>query len=356
VSVTCPCGSPRTVLHERKEVSSLRLAGNQVEVVRLPASRRLCRSCGRTFVEKDPVAASLERKAAEHLARLTFRLGRAGACRESGLGEKRLDRVLRQWREGRESEREEVESDFLLIGTALQRGDDRILVVDADRETLVEVLDGGASLGAWLARDGVATPLNVCIPLDAGIAACVRRSLPGTAVLVAPSVVRRAIRTALASGLSALRRLPGLLGCNAMPGTARFLRAFDGRAPRGDGWPREVLGLLAAGEGARRITTTQAPDGLRQAWREFEILVDVPGGRPLARLMATWQGEITEGIGHRFVDRIAGLTDRLSRQATLYRPALAFEDFRSLVLLMDTSEPAGPGLERAAGTLRTPEA
>jgi len=351
MTASCPaCASPRTIRHESlPDREAYARSGDRIERVPCPAARLLCKACGKTFVLRDEGTVAAERQARDHLAERAFRLGRAGAAREAGVTEKVVERLLRDWRQGREPDIAGCEPDFLLLQPASHRGEGRILVVDADAEALVEVLQDRSAVAGWLADPGRVPALRVCVPLDPGLAELARNALPGTVVMVAPSAVRRAIRLALAAGLNGLRRLGYMRGRNAMPGTARFLRAHDGRVEPGEGWPREVLSLLRAGRLASGIVDARAPAEAERSWREFELAADTEGGRPLARMMATWRREILAGLANRFIDRVAGIVDGITRQARARRPALAFEDFRALVLLRDAE---GPGRGRALAGLR----
>lgn len=130
---------------------------------------------------------------------------------------------------------------------------------------------------------------------------------------------------------------------NAFPGSARFLRALDGRAPQGEGWPVEVTALLSAGRVARAVA--QSPDAAAGArlWPEFEMAASVPGGAPLLRLMGTWRDAILAGLDHRFVDRMAVAVAKVRRAAAARRPTLLVRDFRALVLLRDFERAVDPG-------------
>ena len=343
----CPCGSSSSVRHAPAPGSHMRVAGIKVERVPHEGVRRLCKACGRTFVVPPHGVAASEREVRDHVAELAFRLGRAGAVDATKLGSTVVDRLVDEWQAARDPETLDAAPDFVLVEPVRLRDKDGFLVLDVDRETLVEVVIERDGLDAWLGREGPLPPLRACVPLDAGVAATVRARLPGATVMVAPSTVLRAIRSALGTGLRALRREPSMRRRNAFPGTASFLRAHEGRAGPGEGWPVEVTALLAAGRVARDIAGSRDAAKGEALWREFEVAVAVPGGAHLARMMATWRDAILSGLDHRFVDRLARAATRIRRLTASRRPTLLIRDYRGLVLLRDyvreTSNPAVPG-------------
>lgn len=358
MTTPCPCGSPATVRHGPQRRHYLRPAGGTVEKAPCQAERFLCRSCGRTFTVLPPHAADCERQVRDLVAEIAFARGRSGAVRATGLGEAVVNRLVDRWQAEREIDVADAAPDFILIDVVPMRDGPAILVADLDHEALVEIAAGKDGLVRWLSRPGSLQPLRAGLPVDAALAHAVRAAAPGIQVMVAPSAVVRAVRAALTSGLSFLRRDPSMARRNAFPGGARFLRAFDGRAAVGEGWPVEVLALLSAGRAARAVAT--APDAAAGArlWREFELAASVPGGAPLLRLMATWRDAILAGLDHRFVDRLTLSLAKVRRAAVARRPSLLVRDFRGLALLRDcergTAAPVPPGMDGGTRPLGRP--
>jgi hypothetical protein len=346
----CACGSPRTVRHGSVPGHRYRLADGKAEKVGEAGSRFLCRGCGRTFTRRTFEAEAEERILRDRAAELAFRLGRHGAAGALGLHGSVLDNMLDRWQSDREVDVADAAPDFLAVErVALGKGGG-ILVADVDRETLVEVVADAEALAGWLAVPGRLPALRVCVPLDPEIAASVRLGLPEAEVLVAPATVLRAIRSALAAGLRILRRIPGMRRRNAFPSTARFLRSAESPDAMPEGWPVEVVALRGAGRIAREIAGSADAELGAGLWREFELSATEPCAQPLARLMATWKGAILSGLDHRFVDRVAGVIDRIRRVAPLRRPSLVLRDFRAFVLLRDCERAAFPsGVGRYGG-------
>ena len=345
MTVACPCGSPAVVRHGTMPRRYLRPCESGVEKVPCEASRFQCKACGRTFTALPAHAVEDERRARELVAELTFLHGRSGAGRRTGLGEAVVDGLLDRWQREREVDVADAAPDFILLDEVRMRDGPVILVADVDRESLVEATPGVEALSRWLARPDILQPLRACVPVDAALAATIGVAVPGIRVMVAPSSLARAIRTALAAGLASLRRDPSMGRRNAFPGVARFLRALDGRVAPGDGWPLEVLALLSAGKAASAVAS--APDaaaGLR-LWPEYEMAASVAGGAPLRRLMGTWRDAILAGLDHRFVDRMSRMLTKVRRTAAARRPTLLARDFRALALLRDHERaPLGLGL------------
>lgn len=343
MTTPCPCGAATTVRHGSSQRSYLRPADGTVEEAPCKAERFLCKACGRTFTVLPPHAREDEGRVRELVAELAFAHGRAGAVRVSGLGESVVGRLVDRWQADRETDVIDAAPDFILLDMVRMRDGTAVLVTDLDREALAEVSDGPDGLAGWLARPGILQPLRACLPIDPALARTVREGVPGIQVMVAPSAVLRAIRVALSAGLSSLRREPSMARRNAFPGSARFLRTLDGRAPQGEGWPVEVTALLSAGRVARAVA--QSPDAAAGArlWPEFEMAASVPGGAPLLRLMGTWRDAILAGLDHRFVDRMAVAVAKVRRAAAARRPTLLVRDFRALVLLRDFERAVDPG-------------
>ncbi len=350
MTVTCPCGSPATVRHGSMPRRYLRTCAGGVEKVPCEAARFQCKACGRTFTILPAHALEDERRVRDLVAEATFRHGRSGAMRRTGLGEAVVEGQLDRWAREREPDVADAAPDFILLDEVRMRDGPVVLVADVDRESLVAVPSGDAALSRWLARPDVLPPLRACVPVDAALAAKVAAAVPGIRVMLAPSGLARAIRTALAAGLAALRRDPSMGRRNAFPSAARFLRALGGRVAPGEGWPLEVLALLSAGKAASAVAA--APDaaaGLR-LWPEYEMAASVAGAAPLRRLMGTWRDAILTGLDHRFVDRVSQSLAKVRRTAAARRPTLLARDFRALALLRDHERaPLGHGLPGADG-------
>jgi hypothetical protein len=347
LSPACPCGGRNAIRHATEPSKPLRLDGTRVVRVPSVSTRFLCRSCGGTFLVKDPVAVSGEIAAREHIAERVFAMGRDGAAREADTSHSTVKRLMRDWCHIREPGVEDADPDFLVVDVIAARGDGRVLLVDADGETLVEVLETVSDLSGWLERPGRLQPLRVCVPVDAGVAAAVRKSSPDSTLMVAPSTAWRAIRSTLGAGLGALRRDPSMHRRNGFPGVAGFLRALDGRVAPGEGWPREVLALLTAGRAARGVVSARDAATGRRMWPEMEVAAAVKGGSPLLRLLSVWREAILAGLDNRFVDKVCATMARVGRLVRGRRPALGFPDFRALVLLRDYRQ---PGPANAGGT------
>lgn len=278
---------------------------------------------------------ALEREAREWVVETAFAHGRAGAVDRSGLGASVVDGIVDHWLASREGDVVDAQPDTVALDEVRTRLGGAIAVADLDNDALVEVLPDREALSRWLARPGMAQPLRVGLPVDAALATIVRGAVPGVRLLVAPVNAMRAVRAALAAGLSALRREPGMSRRNAFPGSARFLRALDGRVAACGGWPVEVTALLSAGRAAEHVV--RAPDAREGArrWPEMELALSVPGAAPLARLMRTWREAILEGLDNRFVDRASAALSRVRRMSVSRRPSLLPRDLRGLYLLRD---------------------
>lgn len=340
----CPrCSSIDLVSRGTESHSALVVRDGRLVEIEGRSRRLTCKSCGKTSSHRDDGLVDASHEARDLIAETVHRLGQTAASAELGVPRSTVQRHLARWREAREPEIVGAAPIFLLVDVAHVRGADRVLVVDLDRETLVEMLEGHDDLATWLGEASRAPAVRVCMGLDARLAAIVRTGLPAAEVMVAPSTMRRAVRTEAILATRALRCSPDLRGRNGMPFPQEMADALrEGRRTPGQ-WPMEAGAVLTASRAAFHLLDAKDRGSAERAWPQFEMAVGLAPMPRLARLFATWREPILAGVDHRFVDRASMLVSKARRALATRRPSLGFQDLRGFAL-MDGFETALEGL------------
>lgn len=330
----CPhCGSARTVRHGTQRSSRLVLRDGTVTEQVFAEPRHLCRDCGRTGTIRTGASSASEIEVRDHLVAMVFAKGQSETARETGLTRPVIQRHLQAWADGREPDVLAAEPVFLIIDTANLRGVDRVLVCDLDRTSLVELLGDEASLRDWLTQTDRAPAVQVCLPVNPRLRDIVRESLPSAEVMVAPRTASRAFAAAGDAAFRSLRRRSDMIGRNSLPRSPEFLAAARGETPSEPSWPREFAALAGALRSARSLVSSRTRDEAERLWPELQLSCAPPEARAVRDLAGAWREPILSGIDNRFVDASAALVERCRRGLRNRRPALGFNDLRSMALL-----------------------
>jgi hypothetical protein len=333
--LACPhCGFSPVARDREREIDVDFLDGERVSTRKGRILRVTCRApgCGRNGTLRSAADVAAEREVRDHVARRVFALGQTGAHEETGLARATVQRHVEAWASAREADVRAASPGFLMVAHGRLRKRDAILLGDADRRTLVEVLDGIEALPAWLAHPGRTPALRACIPLDARVRDAIAQILPSARVMIAPSVGVRAVRSLGLRALGALRRAEHGRGSNGFPRQGEFLQSLASPTDTG-GWPRAALGLLAAVKGALSILGSPDRRAGEALWPMFEAAALEPAARVILGLMREWRGALLEGLDHRHLDAASRLLDAVRRGLAGRRPALGFADLRRYALL-----------------------
>lgn len=351
--IACPrCSSTNLVSRGTESHSVLVVRDGRIVEVRGTSQRMTCKSCGKTSSHREDGLVDASYEARELIVETVHRLGQTAASAELGVPRSTVQRHLARWREAREPEIVGAAPIFLLVDVAHVRGADRVLVVDLDRETLVEMLEGHDQLAGWIGEASRAPAVRVCMGLDPKLASIVRTGLPSAEVMVAPSTMRRAVRTEAILATRALRRSPDLRGRNGMPFPQEMAEALREDRPTPEPWPLDAGAVLTAARAALHLLDAKDRAGAEAAWPQFEMAVALAPMPRLARLFSTWREPILAGVDHRFVDRASLLVAKARRALATRRPSLGFQDLRGFAL-MDGFEMALEGLP-IPGASQTP--
>ncbi len=330
----CPhCGCPE-VTRDREDTVPVRYIDGGVAKVRDGRVLRVvCRSpaCGRNGTVHDPVDVAAGRALRDHVVARLFAVGQTEAARETGLGRATVQRHAEAWAAPREAEAAAAAPGFLAFASTRLRGEETVIVADADRRTVVEMLpvDG---LGAWLAKAGRLPALRACIPVDARIRDTVLRALPGAEAMLAPATAGRAVRSRALLALRAVRRREGGRGSNGFPRAHEFALAIEGPWDTG-GWPSSVVRLLRAARAALALLACVDRQSGERAWPGFEEAAAAPSAKPVLGFMREWREPILEGLAHRFLDGLVASVDAVRRGLSARRPALGLADLRRYAVL-----------------------
>lgn len=328
----CPhCRSSRVVRDGTYE-RSIRCLRNGC-VVQLPSSstRISCKDCGRTASIISDTDRAEGVAVREHVVGIALAKGRNAAARETSVSRSTVSAYLDEWSQPRESDPARAAPDFLLVEAVRVGGRDRSLLVDVDRETLVEMLDDGGKIADWAGVPGRLHPIRACLGVDPAIAAVARSAMPDTRLMVAPAAVARAVKTRALVALRTLRARS--LGSNGFPRAEEFLRGVATTV--GEGWPLVACALANTVRSALSVLGARDRQEADRLWPEFAIASSGTESRSILTLMTTWREEILEGIEHRFVDGIWKKTQAVRRALSARRPILSFADLRRLALLRD---------------------
>lgn len=351
----CPrCGSPELVSRGKERHTSLVVRDGCIAEVEAYAQRLTCKSCGKTSSHRDESVVDATHEARDLIVRTVHRLGQTAAASQLGVPRSTIQRHLAKWRDAREAEVAGAAPAFLLVDTAHVRGADRVLVVDLDRETLVEILEGHGELSRWLGDDARAPALKVCMGLDSRLAAIVREGLPTAEIMVAPTTMRRTVRSEAILATRALRRSPDVRGRNGLPFPQEMAAVLKGDLPTPEQWPVEAGAILTAARAGMHLLAARNRASAEAMWPQFEMAVALAPMPRLARLFTTWREPILAGVDHRFVDRACLLLSKARRCLSTRRPSLGFDDLRGFAL-MDGFETALEGLP-IPGMSQTPVA
>lgn len=350
---SCPrCGSGSLVSRGTEGYTALAIEGGRI-VERDGLSQRFtCRDCGRTSSHRDPSLEQASHQAHALVVDTAHRMGQTAAAACLGLARATVQRHMARWRDAREEEVAGAAPAFLLLDVAHLRRADRILVVDLDRETLVEMLEGHGALAGWLSNGARAPAVKVCLGVDPRIASIVRESLPTARLMVAPTTMRRIVRGEAILATRTLRRAPAARGRNGMPFPAEMAQALSGLSPVPEQWPMDAGAILTGARAAMHLLSLRGRDEAEAAWPQFELAVAMAPMPRLGRLFSTWREPILDGIDHRFVDRAADLAAAARRALSTRRPSLGFQDLRGYAL-MDGFETVVEGLP-IPGVVPTP--
>lgn len=327
------CGSIEVVGHGSSMATTQVVRSGRLVEESFKISRVICKACGRTGSSKDPALLLAEATVREHLVRLVFSHGQAEASRLSGCPRSTLQRHLKAWSDAREDDVRNAEPALLLIDTVTLRGADRPLVIDLDRETVVELLPGTQELPGWLTQSGRAPAVRVCIPINSEIRAAIIECLPRANILIAPESARRRLLVEGALSLRSLRRHPSLLGSNGLPLQGEFSAAVLSVQPDTTGWCRAAASLAGAVRVGLAILNARSADEARSLLPEFEIASSGSESRRICQFVKTWWFAIMSGIEHRYVDRVAEMASRIRRDLAAKRPVLGFADARAFAVL-----------------------
>ena len=327
------CRSTRLVGHGTSSVSAPTVHDNGIVEASFEVMRFNCRDCGRTSTVRDPALSLAEAEVRDHLVRLVFANGQAAASRITGCPRGTLQRHLKAWAEAREADVLEAEPGFILIETVCVRGEDRTLVIDLDRETIVELLSSTKELRTWAAVPGRAPAFRVCIPFDAGIRTIVSECLPRAEILIAPVIARRRLLVEGMLAYRTLRRQPEMQGKNGLPLAHEFAASLAGKNTDMTSWPVQVMALSGSVRAALGIAMARDLSEARSRLAEFEIASSGSESRRISSIIRTWMPAIMAGITHRYVDRAASLASKVRRDLSSRRPALGFSDLRAFAVL-----------------------
>lgn len=355
--LACPhCGSGACVRNGGDDLTVDYLDDGRVARRRTWVTRVKCRSCGKSGRAYDPADVATEAGVRAHVVERVFALGREGASAETGVPTTTLQRHMQAWAESREADVRDAVPDLLHLERVRLRQADALLVVDMDRHTLVEVLDGTAELAGWLTAPGRTAAVEACVPLDPAVVAAMRAHAPPTRLLAAPSAVAKAVRGAALLSVRALRRRPEMAGRNGMPTVPEFAACLDG-APSHGGWPAAASALLAVARLSLAVSQCPTREAAERLWPELALAGADGAGRAVSALMATWREPLLAGLGRRDVEAAAGLSGRLRHGLATRRPALGFPDLRAYAVLRGFERrtegpyfPGGPAVDTAAGT------
>ncbi len=334
MTISCThCGSTDVVGHGTSMTTSQVVVSGSLVDATFKVSRVICKACGRTGSTRDPALLLAEASVRDHLVRLVFQHGQAEASRLSGCPRSTLQRHLKAWCDAREYDVQRAEPTLLLIDTVTLRGADRPLVIDLDRETIVEILPGTQELSGWLTQSGRAPAVRVCIAINSEIRSTVAGCLPKADIMIAPETARRRLLVEGALSLRSLKRHPGMIGSNGMPLQTEFSSAVFSDHPDTIGWCRSAASLAGAVRVGLAILRARSANEARSLLPEFEIASSGTESRRIWQFIKTWWVAILAGIEHRYVDRVAEMTSRIRRDLAAKRPVLGFFDTRAFAVL-----------------------
>lgn len=345
MTATCPhCGSLRLVGKGRCSPTFHRIRDGVAVPYKATALRVLCRACGRNGSVYDPVDLAAERAVRSHVVERVFALGQSAAALETGVPRTTVQRHVEAWCASRELEVLDAAPDFLLLEPVRICGIDRVMIVDVDREALVEILTAGEAVRGWLCDPGRPSALRICTPPDPSIVRLVGSALPNVRTMVSPSAAARAVRTEADLGFRFLRRRGKASGCNGMPTASEFQRSLAREGAPGPGWPRMVAALATAARAALDLLGSRSREEGERRWAETELAA--AGAERILRWLRVWREPVLEGLDHAFVNATAKLAAGVRRAIARRRPVLGFTDLRAFVLLRDfvrRSVPVPPG-------------
>lgn len=331
---SCPnCSSNLLVSRGTERHAALVVEGGRLVEVEGVSQRLTCKACGKTSTHRDGALSEASHEAHALIVDTTHRLGQTAASAELGIPRTTIQRHMARWRDAREPEVRRAAPSFLLVETASLRGAERVLVVDLDRESLIEMLQAPGDLREWIDDPDRAPAVKVCMGIDARLSGIVRECLPGAEVMVAPSTMRRAVRMEAILSTRAVRRAPETRGRNGMPFPQEMARVLREGGPAPDEWPSIACAVLSASRAALDLLASPTRDRAERAWPQFDMAARLAPVQRLSRLFSTWREPILAGIDHRFVDGPTTLVSRARRALVTRQPRLGFQDLRGYALM-----------------------
>lgn len=295
--------------------------------------RHRCGACRHVY-QDGPSLADLDVR--DTVVDLAVRHGVANAARMVDADRRTVAGMLSDWVAARADEVCDEAPERIALLFVRVAGADRILALDVENETVLDLFADCAAAGDWLCAG--AGPDLVVVDVDQRVLAAVEEAVPTARIAVAPTTARRAIEGAALKTLRGLLREAVARGRNFREPVAAFRkRDRDLNADeRGDlsGWSPEVRRLRAVREALFDALENGGQEGLRLfGWAEATVEAHMPKS-PLHALLKAWGPAIRAGVEERWVDEAVQAAEPLRRELQRGHARGSFDVARIAVIFL----------------------
>jgi hypothetical protein len=231
----------------------------------------------------------------------------------------------------------------MALRTVPTPGHDRLLVLDADRAEIVDMLSDAKSLPAWVEkREGC--PSVVIVEVDAALRRMVHDLFPSAVVVVPPSAAARNVEKAALRELKQISRTARASGRNASVDPRLFRRRRESlnaaMREEMEWWPEPVRRLWLAREAV--LDGLAAPKGGDRdlLLASARAILSPSPTAPVTALLAAWLEAMVAGADRPWTDEVKLAADDLLTAARRCKPNGGYDVLRAILLFGDSPEDA----------------